>query len=107
MEISVLDVSEMDKSFRNGPFHAGPHCSEIKRCKVSYSKCRRPNDCLVAPDFGEGFPRLPVVEGDEQEAGEGADERDHQRHDGHTAGRSQVGDAAERTSVRVDNSVAR
>ena len=58
----------------------------------------RRHDCLVAlaPDFGQSFPGLPVVEGDEQEAGEGADERYHQRHDGNAAGGAQVGDATER-----------
>ena len=50
---------------------------------------------LLPPDFGQDFPGLPVVEGDEEEAGEGADERHHQRHEGHAARWPQVGQAAE------------
>ena len=60
----------------------------------SLTKCPRWLCHSIAPDFGEGFPGLPVVESDEQEAGEGADERHQQRHHGHAAGRAQVGDAA-------------
>ena len=52
------------------------------------------DSCNAAPDFGERFPGLPVVESDEEEAGEGADEGHQQRHHGNAAGRAQVGDAA-------------
>ena len=65
----------------------------------SLTKCPTKWLChSIAPDFGEGFPGLPVVEADEQEAGEGADERHQQRHHGHAAGRAQVGDAAEKSN---------
>ena len=62
--------------------------------RQDFSSCDVFAELGNAPDFGEGFPGLPVVEADEQEAGEGADECHQQRHHGHAAGRAQVGDAA-------------